>query len=94
MQELYVYYKVEPERIDAARAAFAQLCAALSEQLPGLQSRLLGRPAEPGEVQTWMEVHVRAANGRQLPNDWPARVEALAHARHTGPRHVELFTAL
>ena len=94
MQELYVYYQVEPDHLVAARAAFAQLCVELQHHLPGLQSRLLMRPAAPGAVQTWMEVHVWPAGHGTVPDDWPARIEGLARAGHSGLRHLELFEPL
>ena len=102
MQELYVYYKVEPLRIDAAHAAFERLRAAVALRWPGLQGRLLMRPAAAGQTQTWMEVYVWHADHPDVPNapvDWPMQVEHLAAtlaaaSESSSQRHVEVFETL
>jgi len=94
--ELYVYYKFEPAEVEAILAAFAALRAALQLQLPGLQSRLLKRPARPQAQQTWMEVHTWP-RGVEPPPDWQALIECLAQPMTlllTGQRHCELFEPL
>lgn len=93
MQELYVYYKLEPEQVEAALVAFRQLQADLRLQLPGLQSRLLQRPVTPGTQQTWMEVHSWPQGATPL-DDWPAVIEHLARPLPGSQRHVEIFEPL
>ena len=97
MQELYVYYKLAPGQLDAARTAFEQLRAALKQPLPGLRSRLLMRPAAAGAVQTWMEIHAWAEGSADAPDDWVERLErqvAQLAGPSVGRRHVEVFVAL
>ena len=102
MQELYVYYKVEPLGIDAAHAAFERLRAAVALQWPGLHGRLLMRPAAAGQTQTWMEVYIWPANhpdAPNAPNDWPAQLEHLAAtlaaaSESSLQRHAEVFETL
>lgn len=93
MQELYVYYPLEPAQAEAARQAFEQLQAALHLQLPGLHSRLLRRPVAADARQTWMEIH-RWPEGTTAPEGWPAQLEALARPLAGSTRHVELFEPL
>jgi len=97
MQELFVYYKVEPAQTAAARAAFDQLRAALKTQWPALQSRLLTRPAAAGAVQTWMEIHAWPEGCADAPADWVEQLERQAGESggpSVGGRHVEVFVAL
>ncbi|MBT9501083.1 MAG: DUF4936 family protein [Burkholderiaceae bacterium] len=93
MQELYVYYKLEPQQAEAALAAFRQLQAALRLQLPGLQSRLLQRPVPAGAQQTWMEVH-SWPQGAAPPDGWLALIAAEAQALPGGQRQIEVFEPL
>nr|WP_316639147.1 DUF4936 family protein [uncultured Roseateles sp.] len=93
MPELYVYYKLEPEQAEAALAAFDRLRAALRQQLPGLQSRLLQRPVVPGAQQTWMEVH-SWPQGATPTDGWQAAIEKLAEPLPGSQRHVEVFEPL
>ena len=98
MQELYVYYKLAPNQLDAARAAFEQLRAALKHQLPGLHSRLLMRPTTAaGSVQTWMEIHAWPDGHADAPGDWVEQLERQVGqlaGPSVGGRHVEVFVAL
>lgn len=94
--ELYVYYKLETSETAAVLAAFERLRAALRLQLPGLQSRLLKRPAQAQAQQTWMEIHAWP-HGVEPPPGWQALIEDLAQAMSlllAGPRHCELFDPL
>ncbi|TDP74679.1 DUF4936 family protein [Roseateles toxinivorans] len=93
MQELYVYYKLEPGQAEAALAAFRQLQAALKLQLPGMQSRLLQRPVTAGAQQTWMEVH-SWPQGATPPDGWQALIEAQAEPLPGSQRQVEVFEPL
>ncbi|MBT9459414.1 MAG: DUF4936 family protein [Burkholderiaceae bacterium] len=93
MQELYVYYKLEPAQAEAALAAFRQLQAALRLQLPGLNSRLLKRPVASGTQQTWMEVH-SWPQGATPPDGWQGLIAAEAQALPGGQRHIEVFEPL
>ena len=94
--ELYIYYKLEPTEVDAVLVAFDGLRAALQSRLPGLQSRLLKRPAPAQAQQTWMEVHTWP-QGAEPPPDWQALIEHLAQPMAlllSGTRHCELFEPL
>lgn len=74
--ELYVYYKV----------ASAQAKAIKKVMRAWPQVRLLRRGGEPGELETWMEIHTGP--------DAEASAQALGPllAPHiTGPRHLERF---
>ncbi len=57
--ELYVYYGVDPSRVESARAALLTAQAELCRDWPGLQARLLQRAdaAQPGQPLTWMETY-------------------------------------
>lgn len=97
MQELFVYYKVEPTQTVAARTAFERLRAALKKQWPKLQSRLLMRPAAAGALQTWMEIHAWPEGCSDAPSDWIEQLESQAlewAGPNIGGRHVEVFVAL
>ncbi len=94
--ELYIYYKLAPTEADAVLASFEGLRAALQARLPGLQSRLLKRPARAQAQQTWMEVHTWP-HGIEPPPDWQALIEHLAQPMAlllSGPRQCELFESL
>lgn len=106
--ELYVYYKLRPERAAAVQQAFQRLCVELARALPGLHSRVLarldqgvhGNQGNQGNrdvlLLTWMEVHRWPATAA-APPDWTAQLEHLAEpmlALLEGPRHVERFAAL
>jgi len=93
LQELYVYYKLEPAQAEAALAAFRQLQATLKLQLPGMQSRLLQRPAAAGAQQTWMEVHSWPQVATP-PDGWQDVIETLARSLPLSQRHVEVFEPL
>lgn len=93
MQELYVYYKLEPAQQEVALTAFRQLQTALDLRLPGLQSRLLRRPVAADAQQTWMEVH-SWPQGAAPPDGWQTLIEALAEPLPNSQRHIETFEAL
>ena len=55
--ELYVYYRLDPADAAAAQREIEQAQAALRRARPGLHTRLLQRPPQPGTALTWMEIY-------------------------------------
>ncbi len=96
-RELYVYYRVVPDRTEAARAAVQRLFDQLRREQPELTMRLLRRPPEAGQAApTWMEVY--ALPGAGIDDALQERIGVLAARalRHLleGERHTEVFTPL
>lgn len=96
MRELYVYYRVRAADAALAAVEVEALHAALRAAIPGLVARLLRRPDESGERQTWMETYAfdAARQAAGVDASMQARIEAEAARRLTridGPRHVEVF---
>jgi len=96
MRELFIYYRI---RVDAARAALdaaLALQARLRERHPGLTARLLRRPEEQDQQQTWMEIYALPRDGEaagvtpQLEAEIAAAAIALAPFI-VGTRHTEVF---
>lgn len=92
--ELYIYYRLDPAEAAAARHEIEQAQATLRAALPGLQTRLLQRPPQPGAALTWMEIY-RHPGGLSTA-DLAALTTALQAlpSQRQGPRHGELFEAL
>lgn len=86
--ELYIYYRVEPQAAAVALGEVQAWQAGLREARPALLCRLLRRPPVPGEPQTWMEVYAGLDDdaaaclraGPPGPRPW-----------QIGERHVEVF---
>jgi hypothetical protein len=55
-RELFVWYRVDADRAERARAAVEAMQRSLEARFPGLHARLLIRDDEPGP-QTWMETY-------------------------------------
>jgi hypothetical protein len=55
LRELFVWYRVDERRADAARAAVESMQRSLARAFPGLQARLLVR--HDSDRQTWMETY-------------------------------------
>lgn len=82
--ELYVYYRVHKDQLNAALAAF--------DEARGNQPvRLLRRHDNDPVFQTWMEIY-----GPGLPDaaDAERRIAAALGAFAQGPRHREAFAAI
>ncbi len=93
---LYVYYRINPARVDAARQTLAAAQAALRTDWPGLTTERLQRAdhADPAAPPTWMEVY-RHPDGlsHDCLADLRRRLSDLPSGR-LAQRHEELFTAL
>jgi len=96
-RELFIWYRVRPERADAARAAVVALQQSLRQDWPRLQTRLLVR--DDGETSTWMETYSRpdpgaSAEGGGIDATLEAAIAAAAGSLEgliDGPRHAEAF---
>jgi hypothetical protein len=96
-RELFVYWKLEAVRAEAAAAATAAMQAELLQAHPELQARVYRRTDTRGEVATLMETYACIGAAGVQPA-LQAAIEAAA-ARHlspwcAGPRHVEAFDRL
>ncbi|MCE9659607.1 MAG: DUF4936 family protein [Burkholderiales bacterium] len=98
MRELFVYYRIRPADVAAARAAVLAMQDALRRAHPGLAARLLTRVGEgDGDgngSQTWMETYSLSAKRPGVAADLEAEIEKAATswaALVAGPRHVEAF---
>ncbi len=93
---LYVYYRVDPARIDAARQTLAVAQAALQADWPGLTAEVMQRAehSDAAAPPTWMEVY-RHPDGLSdaCLADLRQRLSDLPSGR-LAQRHEELFTAL
>ena len=90
-RELYTYYRVAEVDESPCRGAALQMQASLRADEPGLQARLLRRPATPQGLVTFMEVYA-VPNG--VSDRLQADIERAAAALTPwlqGERHTELF---
>ncbi len=53
MRHYYVYYRIDPQHLDAARAAVDEIFAAV-QRLTQVRGRILKKPDEPN---LWMEIY-------------------------------------
>ena len=93
MRELFIYYRVRPANAAAALATVQRVHARLHTRYPGLSARLLRRPADTNELQTWMETYAIATG---IDDAMQTDIETEAHALLTmieGARHAEVFVA-
>lgn len=94
MRELFVYYRVRREDVAQAGNRAAAFQADLCRRHPGLEARLLRRPAAAAEPQTWMETYAMTASPGGVSEALQSAIEAAAAAIEPwseGPRHVEVF---
>ena len=92
MREIFIYYQVPAAHVDTARAIVETFQERLRERLPGLTTRLLRRPEQQMELQTWMEVYARPDQGVTAEIESAIADEAGAMEGFTvGARHVEAF---
>ncbi|MGY0194906.1 DUF4936 family protein [Leptothrix sp. BB-4] len=92
---LYVYYRVDPQQLDAARSSLRATQAALQADWPGLRAECLQRADRvDGEAPTWMEVY-RHPDGLSPAclADLRQRLSDLPIGRLAG-RHEERFVPL
>jgi Domain of unknown function (DUF4936) len=98
MRELFIYYRIQLDQIDAARAAVLAMQAALTETHVRVRARMLFRPDVQDGLQTWMETYstdrMQDPHGisLELQAEIESRAAALAPFIH-GARHVEVFHA-
>ncbi|KNZ31526.1 MAG: hypothetical protein AD742_16110 [Methylibium sp. NZG] len=96
MRELFVYYRVRVGHEATALSIVIALQTELKQRWPGLTTRLMRRPVEPGSPQTWMETYAMtsATNGDGVDAECERAIEAAALALATsidGVRHTEVF---
>ncbi|HEY2188385.1 MAG TPA: DUF4936 family protein [Caldimonas sp.] len=96
MRELFVWYRVDERRADAARAAVESMQRSLAREILGLQARLLVR--RDADRQTWMETYARVQSSLTGHDGIDADAEAMIAAAALplggfieGDRHVEAF---
>jgi hypothetical protein len=96
MRELFIYYRIPVARAGAALEAALAMQARLRQRHPGLTARLMRRPDEPNDLQTWMEIYAFHLEGH--PNGvTPALAAAIATEAAAmapfigGVRHTEEF---
>ena len=97
MRELFIYYRIRPDRNDAARAAVAEFQMRLRERHPFLRARLLCRPDSDDGRQTWMETYTNTPSPDGVSDTMRAEIERAAHRLVPlidGPRHIEVFLPL
>jgi hypothetical protein len=99
VRELFVWYRVDERRADAARAAVEAVQRSIADAIPGLQARLLVR--RDANQQTWMETYARVQSSAIEDDGIDAATEAAIAAAALplsglieGDRHVEAFDAL
>ncbi len=96
MRELFIYYRIRSPEAGAARDAVQAMQERLRRRHPGLTARLLRRPDEHDNQQTWMEIYALQRDGRhggvspQIEADIAAEAAALG-ALIAGSRHTEVF---
>jgi len=104
MRELFIYYRIHLDHVDAARAAVLAMQLALMEAHGQIRARVLIRPEAHDRLQTWMETystHPTQSNdcmqdpsgiSPELQAEIESRAASLAPFIH-GQRHVEVFHA-
>lgn len=94
MRELFIYYRIQVAEVSLALATVSQFQARLRVRHPGLSARLLRRPDEQDNTQTWMEIYsfALAEDGvtPEIESDIAAEATALSPFM-TGTRHIEVF---
>lgn len=96
MRELYVYWKLPPDRQVAAVVQVRTMQARLIESHPGLQARVLARcDLSSGGQATLMETYARPTVPAGVDLDLQQAIEQAAATAlgglGAGPRHVEAF---
>ncbi len=98
MRELFIYYRIHLDHVDAARVAVLAMQAALTEAHVQVRARMLIRPELQDHLQTWMETYStdRMQDPLGITIELQAEIESraagLAAFIH-GTRHVEVFHA-
>ena len=97
VRELFFWYRVRAESVDAARAAVAAMQATLCADVDGLVARLLVRSDDGEAMQTWMETYARPSHRAGVDADIAARIESSARSLAgfiEGDRHGEAFAVI
>ena len=98
MRELFIYYRIQLDQLNAARAAVVAMQLDLMAAHAHLQARLLHRPTSQDGLQTWMETYTTDPAHRphgitvDLEVAIETRAACLAPFIH-GMRHVEVFVS-
>lgn len=95
MRELFIYYRIPKAAAAAALEAALALQQRLCRHHPGLTARLLRRPDDAKDLQTWMETYAFRAGDRcgvtpELEAEIAREACSLA-AFIEGPRRTEAF---
>jgi hypothetical protein len=91
MRELFIYYRIPTAAAGTALDAALALQARLRQRHPALTARLLRRPDEANDLQTWMETYALPAGiSPALEAEIADEARVLA-AFIAGPRHTEVF---
>jgi hypothetical protein len=91
MRELFIYYRIRADAARAALEAAQSMQTRLRQQHPGLAARLLRRPDDQEQQQTWMEIYASPAG---VTPELEARIgeaAAVLAPFTVGPRHTEVF---
>ena len=98
-RELFVWYRVRPDRADAARVAVLAMQRSLCNERPGLHARLLVR--DDAGTSTWMETYSLPSPSTGDATGIDAAIEAAIAAAAgplagliDGPRHAEAFAVV
>ncbi|WP_280150320.1 DUF4936 family protein [Piscinibacter sp. XHJ-5] len=96
MRELFIYYRIPSAAADEALAAALALQARLRQRHPGLTARLLRRPDDANEQQTWMETYAYLRDTEPAGVTSALEAEIADEARVLAPfiagaRHTEVF---
>lgn len=96
MGELFIYYRCRSADTAAVGAAAAAMQRRLCSEVPGLEARLLRRPAPAADdTVTWMETYRLVTPAGAADAGWQARVQAAAAQALApwvvGERHLEVF---
>ena len=93
MRELFIYYRAKAGDALALAAAVHAAQAQLMTDRPGLQARLLRRPATSDEQHTWMETYAHAPHGIDdtLQREIELRLAPALAPFIVGARHTEGF---
>jgi len=88
----YVYYRVDPAKLDDLRRAVATLFESMAREC-GVQGRWMRRRDDPA---TYMEVYEGVSDAARFESHLPAEVERLGFTRwleRGSTRHTEAFVA-
>jgi len=95
MRELYVYYRVAPQRAATVLPQVLNMQARLRAEHAGLVARLLRRAELSSGIETWMETYSSNTDDGVTPALQAAIERAAAAdafcASLDGPRHTEAF---